>query len=176
MARTRARPLEAEDAELVFALMNDLVPPCRPSSCVPETPISIERVRAWIGTVNVLQTEMHFVLSKKKGGSFGLASVTDVDLSNRSARLAILMSDGDLRRGYGAEAVKGVLDLLCNWYNMHRVWAMIGEESEQMLSAFSESGFEQEGVLRDDHYSGGTWRSSLLMSAIDVGREGASDD
>ncbi|UCE92222.1 MAG: GNAT family N-acetyltransferase [Methanobacteriota archaeon] len=166
MARARARPLESEDAEFVFSLMNDVAEPLSPSSSALETPVSIERVRSWIREVNRLKSEMHMVLSKRKGGSFGLASVTEMNLANRSARVAFLMPENDWRRGYGTEAIGGVVDFLFSRFNLHRIWTNVAAESELMTSAFSEAGFELEGTLKHDRYSGGGWKDSRLMSTL----------
>lgn len=176
MARARARPVEAEDSEFVYGLMNELVSVCTHSSCTPETPVSIERTRSWIKEVNGLKSEMHMVLSKKKGGSFGMASVTEMDLANRSARVSFLMRDDDWRRGYGIEAIGAILDFLFNRYNLHRIWARVGAEHELTIAALSESGFEVEGTLRHDHYSGDCWRDSQLMSVLSEDFWGKPDD
>lgn len=176
MARIRARPLEADDAEFILELRNDESISCVPPSCAMEHPISPERVRIWIKAVSGLKSEMHMVLVKKRGGNFGLASVTDMDLVNRSACIGLLIQDRDWRGGYGTEAIRGVTEFLFQRYNLHRIWARAGGESELAMSGLVDAGFEVEGTLRQDHYSGGGWRDTRLLSVLSEDHWGAPDD
>lgn len=176
MARIRARPLEADDAEFILELRNDESIACIPFSCAMEHPISPERVRIWIKDVNALKSEMHMVLVKKRGGNFGLASVTDMDLANRSACIALLIHDRDWRGGYGTEAIRGITEFLFQRYNLHRVWARVGDESELAMSVLVDAGFQLEGTLRQDHYSSGSWRDTRLLSVLSEDYWGTPDD
>lgn len=49
---------------------------------------------------------------------------------------------------------------------LHRLWSRVPVDEKGMVETFQSAGFRKEGVLREDHFMGGTWRDSVLLSLL----------
>lgn len=161
------RALEPKDARFLAEMIND-----------PETrsvlgaydlvfPISVDEEERWIESVSKTE-DVHLVLTRRNGASpLGILSVKDINKRNRSAHLSMILEKKNRDKGYGTEAMTGVLSFLFDRMNMHRIWLRVAEQNERAIACYRKCGFKVEGKLREDHYAGDAWHSSLLMSVLD---------
>jgi RimJ/RimL family protein N-acetyltransferase len=76
-------------------------------------------------------------------------------------------------KGYGTEAISGLLERLFLNKNMHRVWLRVDQGNARAIKCYAKCGFVKEGMLREDHFAHGAWRSSCVMSiVVDEFKEG----
>lgn len=161
------RSIEKRDASFLAELVND--PDVR-HELSPNTlifPVSLEMEERWISDASAKENEAHMIIELKRGSrSIGILSVKDIDKRNTSASLNIILNKDVWGKGYGTEAINGILDFLFERLNMHRVWLRVDERNSRAIRCYEKCGFSMEGVLRDDHFFEGCWRNSLIMSIL----------
>lgn len=161
------RAVEPSDASFLAGLVND--PEVRNVLGAYELvfPMSVDMESRWIESVSKTE-EVHLVPTKRAGGApLGIISLKDFSNRNGSAHLSIILERKSWDKGYGTEAVSGVLKFVFTKMNMHRVWLRVSEDNRRAIRCYEKCGFEVEGILREDHFAHDEWHDSLIMSVID---------
>ena len=156
-----------EDAEFLASLIND--PEVRGilGAYSLIAPISVETEKNWIAQANAKDNEAHVIIEiKKEKRSIGILSIKDIDHRNSSAQISIIIERQSWNMGYGSEAVRTAISFLIERMNMHRIWLRVDENNHRALRCYEKCGFKFDGVLREDHFSDGRWKSSLVMSLL----------
>jgi len=161
------RGVEPEDAEFLAELFNDTN--AMESGAPHELiyPLSKEMEEEWISRAMGRNDEAHMVVEKRKGRSpIGVISVNHIDGRNASAAIWISISEESWDKGFGTEAVRETARFMFDKLNIRRVWLRVDEENARAIRCFEKCGFALEGVLREDHIRGGSWKNSLVMSLL----------
>lgn len=161
------RAVEPEDASFLAGLIND------PEIRIPLGaytliyPTSTELETRWIAETAKKSGEFHVLMTARSGGKpLGLIGVRDLNEKNGSAHLSIMIEKKSWDRGYGTEAITGMLDFLFDRLNLHRIWLRVDENNARAIRCYEKCGFMAEGKLREDHFANGEWRCSLIMAII----------
>jgi len=171
--RLAIRAAEPEDAKFLADLIND--PEVRDSLGAYNLvfPTSVEIETRWIADVQKNRDQVVMIITMRASGKpLGLIALSDMNDRNASAHLSIIVERKSWNKGYGAEAITGLLDRLFNNKNIHRVWLRVDQSNERAIACYTKCGFAKEGVLREDHYAHGGWRSSYVMSILADGFKG----
>ena len=168
------RAAEQEDAKFLADLIND--PEVRESLGAYNLvfPTSVEIEERWIADSSKHndQAVMIIILRTSKK-PLGLVALSDMNERNGSAHLSIIIEQKSWDKGYGTEAVNGVLERLFDRMNLHRVWLRVDEGNARAIRCYEKCGFGKEGTLREDHFAHSAWRNSYVMSIlVDEFREG----
>ena len=95
----------------------------------------------------------------------GLVELDHLHAMSDSARISVVWGGKE-----GEEMIEEALRLGVgfgfNSQALHRLWARVPCVDRILLRAFQQVGFKVEGVLREDHFSGGVWRDSTLLSLL----------
>jgi RimJ/RimL family protein N-acetyltransferase len=161
------RALEPEDAETMARIIND--PKVRESLGAYNLvfPTSTELERRWIADSGKRAGESNMAITLRSDGRMlGLLALRDINGRNGSAHLAIMIERKAWDKGYGSEAIAGAVGHLFDALNMHRVWLRVDQGNARAIRCYEKCGFRKEGVLREDHFAHGGWRSSYLMSVL----------
>jgi RimJ/RimL family protein N-acetyltransferase len=161
------RAVEPEDAGFLADLFNDAnaVESGAPHDLV--YPLSKEMEEEWISRTAGRVDEAHMVVEKRKGRDpIGVISVNHIDGRNASAAIWISLLEESWDNGFGTEAVRGAARFMFDKLNIRRVWLRVDEENARAIRCFEKCGFALEGVLREDHVRGGSWKNSLVMSLL----------
>ena len=160
------RAVERTDARFLASLIND--PDVRSILGAYDLvfPMSVDMEERWIESASKTQ-DIHLAVTLKKGSPLGILSLKAINERNGSAHLSIILEKRSWDKGYGTEAINGVLDFMFNRKNLHRIWLRVAEYNERAIACYEKCGFKVEGTLRDDHYMGGTWHGSNVMSILD---------
>lgn len=94
----------------------------------------------------------------------GLLEMTHIQPMSDSAQISLIWEHG------GEEMMEETLTLACtyafNTQSLHRLWTRVPSNNLELLTVMQKVGFQVEGVLREDHFSGGLWRDSMLLSML----------
>ena len=168
------RAAEQEDAKFLADLIND--PEVRDSlgSYNLVFPTSTEMEARWLADVQKTHDQIVMMITMRAGGKpLGLLALSDMNDRNASAHMSIMIEQKSWNKGYGAEAIAGLLERLFHNKNLHRIWLRADEGNARAIRCYEKCGFKREGVLREDHFAQGGWRSSFIMSMLaDEFREG----
>ena len=98
----------------------------------------------------------------------GYTNINNIDLRNQKAEWGgtIIGEKGYLGKGLGKEAAKLMLRFLFDQYPIHKCFARCLEEHPVTAKLFSDLGFKQEGILRDDVFKNGEFKNILLFSIL----------
>lgn len=161
------RAVEPEDASFLADLVND--PEVRGALGAYSLvyPVSVEEEEKWVAKVESRDDESNMVVCKRQGMKpIGLMSVRDIRERVASAHVTIILAKEHWDKGFGQEAMEGVLSLLFDRMNLHRVWLRVAEDNKRAIRCYEKCGFLREGVLREDHFQSGKWANSLVMAIL----------
>lgn len=164
--RLLMRALEPSDAPFLAGLIND--PDVRGVLGAYNLifPASVDTEQRWIDAA-VKTTDVHLIPTKRSGGApIGIISLKDINERNASAHLSIILERKSWDKGYGTEAITGLLGFMFTRMNIHRVWLRVSKDNKRAIGCYEKCGFEVEGTLREDHFAHGAWRDSYLMSVL----------
>lgn len=161
------RPVEPEDAGFLAGLMDeiDLHDSSGPHSLIYPTSKEIEE--RWISQIGSRSDEAHMIIEKRAGKiPIGVISATEIEKRNSSAQIGIRLKEECGDQGYGTEAMRGAVGFMFETLNIHRVWLRADEENARAIRCYEKCGFSLEGVLRENHFRNGVWKSSVVMSIL----------
>lgn len=95
----------------------------------------------------------------------GLVEITHIRPMCDSAQISLLWED-DEEEDMMEEALTLAAIYAFNTQSLHRIWSRVASSDHVLLNAMERVGFQVEGVLREDHFSGGAWCDSKLLSML----------
>jgi len=97
-------------------------------------------------------------------GSVGLM---DVHNTNRTATLGIFIGEAaDRGKGYGAEAIKLLLDYGFRWLGLRNIDLHVNCENERAIACYKKVGFREYGRRRDAIFRDGEWVDRIHMEVL----------
>lgn len=99
----------------------------------------------------------------------GVISLMNVSEANSSADLSVILGPPEDRdQGYGADAIRTVLDYAFGELGLHRIGLSVFEFNEPAIAAYEKLGFRKEGRLRQAVKRDDVFHDAVLMSMLDV--------
>ena len=162
------RPLESPDFPYLHKWFND--PRIREFMGARRSPafVSMEEEKRIVEGKLRDPEQMNFIIHHlQRNAPVGMISLVDLNRRAASAELQLVLGEVDLwGQGICQETVRMLLDHAFQVHNLHRVHLRVAERNGRAVSCYKRCGFVEEGRARHDHFSGGEWRDSLLMSVI----------
>ena len=107
------------------------------------------------------------IFLKKDHHYVGNIALRLIDERNRSADIGLMIGDADSRgQGFGAEALRLIVEHAFFCLNFHRVMAGIVESNAPSVRLFERLGFQKEGMLREYFYVDGKYENFLLYGLL----------
>jgi len=173
------RPMEIADSEILYLWYSDpdvmditgiALPVCRSSiiemaSCDPSSKKAVRLM----------------ICPKGEEIPIGTAFLFNIDWINRSAEYGIIIGSKEhWSGGHGEDATKAVIDYAFLSLGLNRLYLSSSSINKMAIMCYKNSGFIEEGLLREGRYCNGKRRDVVLMSILrrdHLGKgEGASDD
>jgi len=95
----------------------------------------------------------------------GLVEITHLHPMSNSAEMALIWGE-EKDEDRMVEALTLTASYAFDTQSMHRLWTRVPSGNLTLLGAFEKAGFRAEGMLREDHFSGGVWRDAVLLSLL----------
>ena len=111
--------------------------------------------------------EKVFAVETSEGRLIGSIGLRDINWIERKAELGIMIGEKscwDL--GFGTAAVRELLRIGFGKMNLHRIYPRVYQNNLRAIHVYRKCGFQQEGVLRDDHFSQGQYHHTLVMGIL----------
>ena len=110
---------------------------------------------------------VHLVIADIMTGDYlGQCDLMNVTDYSRKAELAIVLGPEHQGKGYGGEAIELLLELAVCHLNLNRVHLRVSSQNARALACYERAGFAREGVLRQDSFSGGEYRDTVIMGIL----------
>ncbi len=159
--RLQLRPLQSSDLDAILTAYTDLDLQLITDGDSP--PLTDIQVRAfWDEILSNPGTNLRYFAIEplNAAGQFaGACSLQQIDMRNRHAELGVWMSSREQRgQGYGAEAVRLLLNYAFDVIRLDKVYLGAYDFNEGGLRAYERVGFRYEGRLQNMlHYEGRYW-------------------
>ena len=160
------RALEVEDAPRCQAWIND---PENHQYLQRFRPLNAVEERRWLEGLHEKTEDHVFGIVLREGerliGSCGLHGTS---LPNRKGQVGIVIGDRDAQgKGYGAEALRLLLDYGFATLGLHRVGLDVYSNNERAIRCYEKVGFRREGVRREARWWAGRWWDILDYAILE---------
>lgn len=168
MSRIYLRALEPEDYTITIKWRND--EEITKALSGNRFFVSQAREKQWVLTKSTDESEGIYlaICLKESDLCIGFLSLVNIDLRNRKADIGgWIIGDKELwNQGYSKEAVRLLIDYAFNEYPINKLTSSCLEEHEISRKTHISLGFSFDGVLRNDVYKDGEFKSILLFSIL----------
>jgi len=97
----------------------------------------------------------------------GHISLHDIDHIYRHAFMGVYIGEEAYRnKGYGAEAIRLLLDFAFNTLNLHNVMLSVHEDNRAAVSCYKKVGFKETGRRREWVFKNGKYIDSIYMDIL----------
>ena len=112
------------------------------------------------------KTRIVFSIDENNSGEFiGIVQLYGIDWISKRAMLGITIGDRKhQRKGYGKAAVKAILDIGKNYFNLRKVSLEVVDIEEGAFTFYQKIGFIHEGTMREHVYLYSKYVDVFLMS------------
>ncbi|NLX46968.1 MAG: GNAT family N-acetyltransferase [Euryarchaeota archaeon] len=159
-------PLQTTDELSLFKWLND--PRVRKAAGRPnwKPAYSLEQVQDLIGERLAKPTRFDLVVMELSAERpVGMIELTHIDPMSDAAQVSLMWgerTEEDLMREAMLLAVRYAFDS----QGLHRIWTRVPVIEKGLTAMLLKIGFKEEGVLREDHFAEGGWKSSVLLSLL----------
>lgn len=116
---------------------------------------------------NIDKNYNFFIVTLDKDKLIGTIGLENYDGINRTATLGIFIGDKEYRsQGYGAEAIKLILDYGFNYLNLNNIKLDIVEFNKRAIACYKKCGFKEAGRRRKCKYIDGKYYDKLMMDIL----------
>ena len=99
--------------------------------------------------------------------AIGNVSLRDLDMTNGSAELSILLDDRrNLGKGFGTDAVNAICDFGFGELRLERIWLRVFDYNPRAIRSYEKSGFKTDAVTRRSRFHRGVHHDVLVMSIV----------
>jgi ribosomal-protein-alanine N-acetyltransferase len=166
--RLRLRPIETRDASALHAFLSD--PETMRFWDVPasRTMADTERMMAWLAKTTSPYDHLAWAIADRpKDRCIGMVNYHHREARNRRLELGYVVARQSQGQGYGAEAVRAVLDYCVGTLGVHRVQAFVHPENRASIRLVEGLGFRCEGGPLADYWRvGDSYRDAMLYAFV----------
>lgn len=167
MTSARLRPLEMSDLESIMCWVNDQEVVGNFANF--KFPISKDEEKKYLEKILSSETDRVFAIQTEQGEYIGNAGLHQIHWPSRVGRLAVIIGKKEhWNEGYAEAAVKALLDLAFNQYNLHKIGGMVWEDNPKTTHLYLDKcGFSKEGVLRDEYFHQGKYHNIIRIGILE---------
>jgi RimJ/RimL family protein N-acetyltransferase len=132
-------------------------------------PLTQRGIRAYIKQFKVANTKelLLGIFTKENHKHIGNIALRLIDDRNRNADIGLMIGDKDSRgRGFGAEALRLIIEHAFFCLNLHRVMAGVVGSNIPSVKLFERLGFQKEATLREHFYLNGKYENFFLYGLL----------
>ena len=97
----------------------------------------------------------------------GSCGFHDIQWRHRNGEIGIAIGARDYwNRGYGTDAVQTLVAWGFYTLNLNRIFLRVFADNDRAIRCYEKVGFQHEGRLREDNFSNGAYRDTLLMGVL----------
>ena len=125
------------------------------------------------------QSERRFIVENEAHERVGLVELVEIDHLHRRAEFLIMISPDFQQRGYAKAATRSAINYAFRVLNLYKLYLLVDVDNAAAIRVYEGAGFQREGVLVDEFFSDGRYRSVIRMCIFQheaLGREDARRD
>lgn len=109
------------------------------------------------------QTERRFIVANERDTAVGLVELVDINQTHRHAEFQIIISPAHQGHGYAKQATRLAIDYAFLALNLHKVFLYVDVDNPKAIHIYSEIGFKEEGILKEEFFVNGHYRDVVRM-------------
>ncbi|TDD70103.1 N-acetyltransferase [Jiangella aurantiaca] len=165
--RLRLRDFRDDDVDGLYALVSD----DRLTRTLAFDSLDREQAAGMLRTAVDLaaarpRVEYYLAVTLREGDDVPIGFVRLGLADVRAGKLGYLIAAEHWGHGYATEAAAAMLDLAFGPLGLHRVSAAIGPDNAASIAVAERLGLVLEGRMRENVFTNGGWRDSLLYSVL----------
>ncbi len=166
----RLRPPEREDLPLFVEWLSN--PDLRKFVTIRYISLGLEEQwyeRLLESTGQMPPGRLHFVIEAIDSAQpIGVISLENINWCDRASEVGIIVGDQAYwGKGYGTDAMRVLLRVGFDWYNLHRIDLRVIADNERAIRSYEKCGYQHEGRMREAMFVGGEHKDVLLMSILE---------
>jgi diamine N-acetyltransferase len=130
-----------------------------------QTDISRDEEERYLRQYLSSKTDRAFSIFAEDGAYVGQCSINQIYWPARNGRLFLVITKENQRKGYGAAAIKTLLET-CWAEGLHKVWLIVRSDNRAAQAMYLKLGFSFEGLLKDEYCVGGRYFDMIRMGII----------
>ena len=135
--------------------------------CGFEKPTDEEEVKRYINVYHRSEDSVWFTITDPDGNVIGETGLLRMFPAWHCTDLSIIIPDPKMRhKGYGTEAIRIMLDMAFDRYEMNRVAIGVVGANTEALAFYNRIGFRQEGILEQGYYYDGEYSDFVMMRLL----------
>ena len=125
------------------------------------------------------QSERRFIVEHEQPDTqaherVGLVELVEIDHLHRRAEFLIMISPEHQGRGFAKAATRRAINYAFRVLNLYKLYLLVDVDNASAIRVYEGAGFQREGVLVDEFFSDGRYRSVIRMCIFQheaLGRE-----
>lgn len=109
------------------------------------------------------QSERRFIVENESGERVGLVELVEIDHLHRRAEFLIMISPEHQGRGLATAATRRAISYAFRVLNLYKLYLLVDVDNAAAIHVYEVCGFQREGVLVDEFFSDGRYRSVIRM-------------
>jgi len=135
--------------------------------CGFEKPTDEEEVKRYINVYHRAEDTLWFTITDPDGNVIGETGLLRMFPAWHCTDLSIIIPDPKMRhKGYGTEAIRIMLDMAFDRYEMNRVAIGVVGANTEALAFYNRIGFRQEGIMEQGYYYDGEYSDFVMMRLL----------
>ena len=135
--------------------------------CGFEKPTDEEEVKRYINVYHRSEDAVWFTITDRDGSVIGETGLLRMFPAWHCTDLTIIIPDPKMRhKGYGTEAIRIMLDMAFDRYEMNRVAIGVVGANTEALAFYNKIGFRQEGIQEQGYYCNGEYSDFIMMRLL----------
>ncbi|MDO5610128.1 MAG: spermidine N1-acetyltransferase [Pseudomonadota bacterium] len=109
------------------------------------------------------QSERRFIIEDRERVRVGLVELVEINHLHRRAEFLIMIAPEYQRRGYAGIATRLAINYAFRVLNLYKLYLLVDIDNMPAIRIYERCGFQREGLLRDEYFSDGRYRSAYRM-------------
>ena len=110
------------------------------------------------------QSERRFIVEDAGGERVGLVELVEIDHLHRRAEFLIMISPEHQGRGFATAATHRAINYAFRVLNLYKLYLLVDVDNARAIRIYERAGFQREGLLVDEYFSDGRYRSVIRMA------------
>ena len=109
------------------------------------------------------QSERRFIIQDGNGERAGLVELVEIDHLHRRAEFLIMISPEQQGHGFAKAATRLAINYAFRVLNLYKLYLLVDVDNAPAIHVYEDAGFQREGILKDEFFSDGRYRSVVRM-------------
>lgn len=110
------------------------------------------------------QSERRFIVEDEAGERVGLVELVEIDHLHRRAEFLVMISPEHQGRGFATAATQRAINYAFRVLNLYKLYLLVDVDNARAIRIYERAGFQREGLLVDEYFSDGRYRSVIRMA------------